>query len=172
MARASDFLSLTNARLVAEGVVLPLPGRATSSDRDRLRRGREVQSQIVGGMDRVEAMYVGAPEDERYVQLYLSANCFGDHVARGGLDLGLRELLTFAMLAGLGGCEPQLRGHVAANLNVGNGRARLLGVLTALIPYVGYPRSLNALSVLDEVNPRVSLLAECSPATWPRVTTV
>jgi len=54
------------------------------------------------------------------------------------------------MLAALGGCEPQLKGHVAANLNVGNDRATLLAVLTRLIPFIGYPRTLNALRVLDE----------------------
>ena len=64
-----------------------------------------------------------------------------------------RELLTFAMLAALGGCESQLAGHVAANRNVGNDRATLLDVLTQLIPYIGYPRTLNALRVLGEVAP-------------------
>ena len=32
------------------------------------------------------------------------------------------------MLAALGGCEPQVKGHVAANLKVGNDRARLIDV--------------------------------------------
>ena len=49
--------------------------------------------------------------------------------------------------------EPQLAGHVAANRNVGNDRSRLLDVLTQLLPYIGYPRTLNALRVLDEVAP-------------------
>ena len=38
-----------------------------------------------------------------------------------------------------------------ANLNVGNDRARLLDVLTQLLPFIGYPRTLNGLRVLDEV---------------------
>jgi NAD(P)-dependent dehydrogenase (short-subunit alcohol dehydrogenase family) len=42
----------------------------------------------------------------------------------------MRELLTFAVLVSLGGCEPQVAGHVAANLDVGSDRARLLAVLT------------------------------------------
>ena len=62
-----------------------------------------------------------------------------------------RELLTFAMLVSLGGCEPQVKGHVAANLDVGNDRSVLLAVLTQLIPFIGYPRTLNGLRVLDEV---------------------
>lgn len=51
----------------------------------------------------------------------------------------------------LGGCEPRVNGHVAANLNVGNDRARLIDVLTQLLPFIGYPRTLNALRVVDEV---------------------
>ena len=64
-----------------------------------------------------------------------------------------RELLTLSMLAALGGCDAQVKGHVAANLNVGNDRARLPSVLTALIPFIGYPRALNALQALDEIAP-------------------
>jgi 4-carboxymuconolactone decarboxylase len=61
-----------------------------------------------------------------------------------------RELLTFSLLASLGGCEPQLRGHVGANLQVGNDRARLIDDLTQLLPLIGYPRTLNALRIVDE----------------------
>ncbi len=38
-----------------------------------------------------------------------------------------------------------------ANLNVGHDRALLLTVITQLLPFVGYPRTLNALRALDEV---------------------
>ena len=54
------------------------------------------------------------------------------------------------MLAALGGCEPQLAGHVAANLAVGNDRRVLVGTITHLLPFIGYPRTLNALRVIDE----------------------
>jgi len=56
-----------------------------------------------------------------------------------------------SMLVSLGGCEAQVKGHVAANLNVGADRARLIDVLTQLLPFIGYPRTLNALRVVDEV---------------------
>jgi alkylhydroperoxidase/carboxymuconolactone decarboxylase family protein YurZ len=36
------------------------------------------------------------------------------------------------MLAALGGCEPQLAGHVAANLAVGNDRQVLINTITQL----------------------------------------
>ena len=48
---------------------------------------------------------------------------------------------------------PELRGHVAANLHVGNTRQDLLGVLTVLVPFIGYPRTLNALAAVDEIAP-------------------
>jgi 4-carboxymuconolactone decarboxylase len=55
------------------------------------------------------------------------------------------------MLVALGGCEAQVKGHVAANLNVGNDRGLLIAVVTQLLPFIGYPRTLNALRVVDEV---------------------
>jgi 4-carboxymuconolactone decarboxylase len=42
---------------------------------------------------------------------------------------------------------------VAANLNVGNDRQALLTVTTQLLPFIGYPRTLNAIRVIDEVIP-------------------
>jgi 4-carboxymuconolactone decarboxylase len=55
------------------------------------------------------------------------------------------------MLISLGGCEPQAKGHVAANLNVGNDRGVLISLVTQLLPFIGYPRTLNALRVIDDV---------------------
>jgi 4-carboxymuconolactone decarboxylase len=57
------------------------------------------------------------------------------------------------MLLSLGGCESQLKGHIRANVNVGNDKQTLLNVVTNLVPYVGYPRTLNAISCLNEVIP-------------------
>jgi 4-carboxymuconolactone decarboxylase len=57
------------------------------------------------------------------------------------------------MLLSLGGCELQLKGHIQANLTVGNNKERLLSVVTQLLPYVGYPRMLNAILCLNEVVP-------------------
>ena len=43
---------------------------------------------------------------------------------------------------------------VITGASSGNDRARLLSVLTVLIPFIGYPRTLNALRALNEVAPR------------------
>jgi 4-carboxymuconolactone decarboxylase len=150
MAKVFDFLHATNDVLTERGIELPLPGQSTTTPETRMEHGRAVQAQIIGD-DAVERLYASAPADEQHIQRFLSANCFGDHLTRTGIDVPTRELLTFAMLVSLGGCEPQVKGHVAANLHVGNDRARLLDILTQLIPFIGYPRTLNGLRVLDEV---------------------
>jgi 4-carboxymuconolactone decarboxylase len=152
MAKVFDFLHATNDVLTERGVELPLAGQSTTTPETRAEKGLAVQKQIVGA-ETVDALYASAPEDEQHIQRYLSANCFGDHLTRSGVDVPTRELLTFAMLVSLGGCEPQVKGHVAANLHVGNDRSRLIEVLTQLIPFLGYPRTLNALRVVDEVTP-------------------
>ncbi|MET7425964.1 carboxymuconolactone decarboxylase family protein [Dactylosporangium sp. NPDC005555] len=152
MGKVFDFLHATNDVLTAHGVELPLEGQSTTTPETRAERGLAVQKAIVGA-DLVEAMYAGAPADTLHIQQYLSANCFGDHYTRAGLDLRHRELLTFAMLIAMGGCEPQAKGHVAANLNVGNDRAGLISVATQLLPFIGYPRTLNAIRLIDEVIP-------------------
>jgi len=149
MAKVFDFLHATNDVLDERGVELPLPGQSTTTCQNRGKKGLAVQKQIIGA-DTVESLYAGAAKDHMHIQHYLSANCFGDHYTRTGLDAAMRELLTFAMLVSLGGCEPQVKGHVAANLHVGNDRARLTDVLTQLVPYIGYPRTLNGLRVVNE----------------------
>lgn len=152
MAKVFDFLHTTNEVLNERGVALPLAPQSTTSPETRMSAGLDVQKQIVGG-ERVENLYASAPDDEQHVQRLLSANCFGDYLTRSGIDIPTRELLTFSMLVSLGGCEPQAKGHVAANLRAGNDRARLIDVVTQLLPFIGYPRTLNALRVIDDVAP-------------------
>ena len=152
IAKVIDFIHATNEVLTERGVALPLPPQSTTTPRNRMEKGLAVQKQIVGS-DVVEKLYANSPKDQIHIQHFLSANCFGDHYTRTGIDIPTRELLTLSMLVSLGGCEPQVRGHVAANLNVGNDRARLIDVITQLLPFIGYPRTLNALRAIDEVAP-------------------
>lgn len=152
MAKVFDFIHATNELLTERGVALPLPGQSTTTPDTRAEQGLAVQKQIVGD-ERVEQLYASAPADQQHIQRFLSANCFGDHLTRSGIDLPTRELLTFSMLVALGGCDPQVKGHVAANLHVGNDRTRLIDVVTQILPFIGYPRTLNGLRAIDEVAP-------------------
>jgi 4-carboxymuconolactone decarboxylase len=148
IARVFDFLHATNDVLRERGVPLPLEGQSTTTPETRFAEGRVAQKRIFG--DAIDKMRAGAPKDQLHIQDFLAANCFGDYYTRRGLDLKTRELLTFAMIASMGGCEPQLAGHVAGNVAVGNGRAVLVSTITQLLPFIGYPRTLNALRVIDQ----------------------
>ncbi|SIQ91851.1 carboxymuconolactone decarboxylase family protein [Halanaerobium kushneri] len=151
MAKSYDFLKITNEIFREEGIELPLKGQSTTDQETRFDKGLNVQKSIFG--DVIDKMHQGAPENQKHIQNYLSANCFGDYYTRNGLDLKEREMITFAMLAALGGCESQIKGHVRGNQSVGNGKETLLSVLTQLLPYIGYPRTLNALSCVNEIIP-------------------
>lgn len=151
MGKVFDFLHATNEVLRARGVGLPLPPQSTTTPETRREKGLEVQQRLLGR--KVDELYARSPRDQLHIQEFLTANCFGDHVARGGIDLRTRELLTLSMLAALGGCEPQLAGHAAANLAIGNDRRVLVATITHLLPFIGYPRTLNALRVVNEGAP-------------------
>src|SRR4029078_2091013 len=103
----------------------------------RSAKGLALQHELLG--DAIDRVHAESPEDQRHIQLFLTANCFGDHLTRGGLDIKTRELLTLSMLAALGGCEAQLAGHVAANLAVGNDRRTMINTITLILPFIGYP---------------------------------
>lgn len=150
IARVFDIIYDTNQVLEANGVKLPVKGIINVTRDNRFEKGLVAQREIFGS-ETIDAMRKNAPENEKHIQDYLSANCFGDYYTRGYLDLKTREVLTFAMLISLGGCEPQVKGHIQGNLNVGNDKEFLIETVTQLLPYIGYPRSLNALRCIDEV---------------------
>jgi len=151
IAKVLDFIHAANDLLERRGIQLPLEGQFTTSQETRYEKGLELQKKIFGEM--IEKMYNDSPKDQLHIQKYLSANCFGDYYTRKGLDIGTKELLTFVMLISLGGAEPQVKGHIQGNVNVGNDKAKLLSVITQLLPYIGYPRTLNAIRCLNEVIP-------------------
>ena len=69
---------------------------------------------------------------------------------RTGLTLAQREMITFCFLAAQGGCEPQLTSHAKGNMNLGNGKDFLIRVVPQCLPYIGYPRSLNAVACVNK----------------------
>lgn len=73
-----------------------------------------------------------------------------DYYTRTGLDYKQREMITFCFLAAQGGCELQLTSHAAANMRIGNNKAFLIKIISQCLPYIGYPRSLNALRCVND----------------------
>ena len=50
-----------------------------------------------------------------------------------------------------GGCEPQLEVHINGALNVGVSAEKIIETFTQCIPYVGFPRVLNAIFTAKKV---------------------
>ena len=141
--RVLPFLEAVNRVLTARGVALPLAGQATTTMADRLEKGAQTQADIFGPQ-MLEAWKSG------HINRWLAANCFGDYYTRTGLDLKQREMITFCFLAAQGGCEPQLTGHAKGNMNLGNDKNFLIRVVSQCLPYIGYPRSLNAIACVNK----------------------
>ncbi|BEG98466.1 cupin domain-containing carboxymuconolactone decarboxylase family protein [Bacteroides sedimenti] len=151
VAKVIDFINAANEIFTEHGIALPLKGQSTTNRETRFEKGLALQKDIFGEV--IDKMYEQAPKNQLHIQKYLSANCFGDYQTRTGLDTKTRELLTFSMLISMGGTESQVKGHILGNVKVGNDKETLLSVTTQLLPYIGYPRTLNALKFLNEVIP-------------------
>lgn len=149
IAKVAELLDTANTFLTERGVKLPLEPRSVVTSETRMEKGLALQKSIFG--NQIDKLYETSPADQLYIQQFLSANCFGDYQTRPALDIPTRELLTFSILLSLGGCESQLKGHIRGNVKVGNDKATLLAVITQLLPYIGYPRTLNAITCLNEV---------------------
>lgn len=143
MGRVMPFLEAANEILASRGVELPLPAQGRTTMENRLEKGIEAQAEIFGE-------HMRAAWKAGHINCWLAANCFGDYYTRGGLDLKQRELITFCFLAAQGGCEPQLIAHARGNMNLGNDRDFLIRVVSQCLPYIGYPRSLNAMNCVNK----------------------
>ena len=141
--RVLPFLNATNEILTERGVKLPLEGQATTTMENRLEKGAQAQVDIFGDVMK-DAWKKG------HINRWLAENCFGDYYTRTGLSYAQREMITFCFLAAQGGCEPQLTSHAGGNMKVGNDKNFLIRVVSQCLPYIGYPRSLNAIACVNK----------------------
>jgi 4-carboxymuconolactone decarboxylase len=73
------------------------------------------------------------------------------------LDEQQRQLVTIGALAAQGGCEQQLAVHANVALNVGLSADQVVEAIVHALPYVGFPRTLNALEAVRSVLDRRGL---------------
>ncbi|MGF1739740.1 carboxymuconolactone decarboxylase family protein [Vibrio profundum] len=76
---------------------------------------------------------------------------FGDIYSRPGLDVKSREIATVAALTALGNCQPQLKVHLSAALNVGCTATEIKEIILQMSVYAGFPAALNGMFALKEV---------------------
>ncbi len=143
IARLFPFLQRCNQVFQTLGIEEAKESRLTNTDENRQETGTAVQVEIFG--DRMKDFWKGGK-----INYWLASNCFGDYYTRKGLTVAEREMITFCFLLAQGGCESQLKSHIQGNINVGNDAAFLMKVIEQMVPYIGYPRSLNAIACLKE----------------------
>lgn len=147
--RTYDFLLAANLVMEQHGIKLPLAAQATANEETRFGDGLTKQVELFG--EDMAKRQTDGPVLRRNINRWLADNCFGDYYTRNGLNNQEREMITFCFLLAQGGCENQLRGHTAGNFGVGNDKEKLYSVVEQCMPYIGYPRSLNAMNIIDEV---------------------
>jgi 4-carboxymuconolactone decarboxylase len=116
---------------------------------DRYERGEQLLRKIDGDTvaDNLIARYENlAPDFTRYLVEF----AFGEIYAREG-DLKHREIVAISSLATMGGCDSQLETHVHGAFNVGLTENEIVECVMTLIPYIGFPKALNAMAVVKRV---------------------
>ncbi|MDV6243039.1 MULTISPECIES: carboxymuconolactone decarboxylase family protein [Rhodococcus] len=81
---------------------------------------------------------------------YIVSFAFGDIYSRNGLSQQEQTLVTISTLVALG-TEPQLKLHINTGFNVGLTKEKIVGALIHCIPYIGFPRVLNGLTLVKQV---------------------
>ena len=116
---------------------------------EKYERGEKLLRKIDGDKvaDNLLADYENiAPDFTRYLVEF----AFGEIYAREG-DVKQKELVAIASLATMGGCDKQLGTHVRGAFNVGLTEAEIVEAVMMLIPYIGFPKALNAMAVVKRV---------------------
>lgn len=148
MGRVAPFYKIVDKVFEKRGVTVE-DDRQTTNLEDRMRKGNDIQIAYFG--EGMRDSWQNAPQQTAHIQKWLAANCFGDYYTRIGLSDQQREMITFCYIMAQGGCEAQLTGHANGNMNIGNDADFLIDVISQCVPFIGYPRSLNALKVVETV---------------------
>ena len=146
--RVFPYLKATNEIFDNIGIKLPLEPGANTTTENRLEKGIQAQVDIFGNS--MKDFYKSGSDDIKHINLWLTDNCFGDYYTRSGLDYKQREMITFCFLVSQGGCEPQAISHAKANIRIGNDKQFLINVVSNILPFIGYPRSLNAINCINK----------------------
>lgn len=118
-------------------------------EKTRYEAGLEKLSKVdgQGGENVIQSLRTIAPDLGKFIIEF----AFGDIYTRPVLDLKQRERITLSSLASIGGTENQLRVHINGALNVGVTPKEITEIFIHCVPYVGFPRVLNAAAVAKEI---------------------
>lgn len=116
----------------------------TDKDMDRIELCKKNFTTLFGG----EAL-TGQGSDPEMMDI-LQKFIFGEVFRTGNLDMKTREMITCITLTTMQ-TLPQLKAHAGAALNVGVTPVELRELVYLCAPYIGFPKTLNALATINEV---------------------
>ncbi|MYV16167.1 carboxymuconolactone decarboxylase family protein [Furfurilactobacillus milii] len=119
------------------------------NENSRLKRGQaklkevdaEAATNVMSGLAGV------APDIATYIEEF----AFGDIYSRSGIDLKQREMITVTSLLTQGDTAAQMEVHINGCLNVGLTEQEVVESFIQCLPYVGFPKVLNAVAVAKRV---------------------
>jgi 4-carboxymuconolactone decarboxylase len=146
--RTQPIFEIANDVFKQNGITLPTHRSSSVDFSNRLIKGVDKQVEIFGNS--MKEFYKSGPEETSHINRWLADNCFGDYYTGKILNNNIREMITFCLLAAQGGCEAQLTAHAQANMRIGNSKSFLIGIISQCMPYIGYPRTLNAIKCIND----------------------
>ncbi len=120
-----------------------VPAFAADENKTRAQKADETFKRLFAAQRQAD------PTDPELMQI-LQEFIFGEVFYIGDLDDKTRELITVVSLASIQ-TLPQLKAHINAALNVGNTPLAVREALYLCAPFIGFPRTLNAIAVFNEV---------------------
>lgn len=118
--------------------------QTNNTNMDRIERCKKNYTELFGG----EAL-TGQGSDPELMDI-LQKFIFGEVFAIGELDPKIREMITCVTLASMQ-TLPQLKAHAGAALNVGVTPVELREAIYQCAPFIGFPKTLNAVGTINEV---------------------
>lgn len=100
-----------------------------------------------GGEDVIKSLENIAPDLGKYIIEF----AFGDIYERDILSNQEREIITITSLLTQGSSKPQLEVHINGALNTGISPKKIIEIFIQCIPYVGFPKVLNAVFLAEKI---------------------
>lgn len=130
---------------IAIALALSSTGIAQNNNKmDRIETCKQNYASLFGG----EAL-TGKGTDPEMMDM-LQKYIFGEVFTVGDLDKQSREMITCVTLATMQ-TLPQLKAHAGAALNVGVSPLQLREAMYLLAPFIGFPKTLNAIATVNGV---------------------
>lgn len=139
-------VGVVNEVFQERGISLPLKKQGAVTESNRHETGKKIQNKLYPGG--IASAMEGLPGDMgKDVEQFLTDYFFGEIYSRGALDLQMRELLGYCVLATLE-ADSQLHSHYHGNINVGNTPEMLTAAIIQCLPYIGFPAAIKALGII------------------------